>query len=139
MRFFKYFISFFTTITTAILFVVAVSTAMNDSKTICRNILFHVLGAGAITAFVTALFFYREIKSRKQYLLITAAHYVVLCVIMIFWGLQFGWISLSFNGIIMMIIDVALVYIITALCSYLLLKKEAEEINRALIERNRDK
>lgn len=138
MKFLKSFISFFTVITTAILIIVAIDTALAGYESINRYIALQVLGAGAITALVTALIFCVNIKTKKQFFILTTLHYVLLCSVMITLGVWFGWIKFSVLGALMMAIYVAAVYIIVSVLMYILAKKEADELNRALNERNRN-
>jgi len=102
-----------------------------------KYILLQVAAAGAITALVSAIAFYKEPKTSKQFWIVNAIHYVLMCVIMIFIGLWFGWLSLELKGILSMVISVALVYAITFTLNYLLAKKDADEINKALQRRRK--
>ena len=73
----------------------------------------------------------------KQYIIVSVIHYFCLCAIMIFFGMQFGWIGKDVISCVLMVIMVAFVYGITFLMNYILQKKEADEINKALRERNK--
>ncbi len=138
MNFFKRFLHFFVAITTAIVFVVAIDGAISDYEMIPKHTMFQILGAGAVTALVTAAIFGYEPKTRKQYLIQSVVHYVILCGIMVSAGIMFGWIDATLFGIMMMCVYVAVVYFIVFVVSYLLLKKEADRFNEAL-ERRRSK
>ncbi len=137
MRFVKSFIEWFTTITTAILMVCALTICL-DGSGVPSNILRDLLIAGALTSLVTTIIFLYDYKEWKTFLVASLIHYVLLCVIMIFLGIQFGWMRLDLGGLVMMSVDVALVYAIVVLFTYVLCKKEADELNQALRERNRD-
>lgn len=136
IKFFKGFLSFFTTITTAILIIVAVDIGISDYGTMPDNLPLRIIAAGFITSAVTAAAFSIDIKTRKQYFIMTAVHYVLLCGIMSGLGIWFGWISAEVLGVLIMCGYVAAVYIIVFVITYLLQKKEADELNRALKERN---
>lgn len=137
MRFLKTFISFFSTITVGILIVCAVNICLSPHYVIPRSILFDILLAGFVTAAVTTAIYSREITSHKQFLLTSAVHYVLLCIIMIGFGVWFGWMDLDIGGVVMMMVSVAVVYALTFLMNYILAKKEADEINKALEQRNK--
>ena len=136
MRFIKSFISYFTTITTTVLALVGITTAIEGYEHLSKYILFQILASGAATAFITTLILCREIRTRKQFLLLTALHYVLLCGTMIGLGVWFDWIESSFAGIVEMAAYVAVVYVVVFLTTYFLRKREADAINRALRKRN---
>lgn len=137
MKFLKSFVNFFATITTGILIVCAVNFFLSDSTEIPGDTLFQILISGLATALITAVFYYKEIKTHKQFLIILAAHYVLLCGIMIGLGVWFGWMDFNAAGIIMMLISVAVVYGLTILMNYIAAKKDADEINMMLEQMNR--
>lgn len=137
MKFLKSFVRFFSTITTCILIVCAVNFFLSDSTEIPGDTLFRILLSGFATALVTAVFYYREIKTHKQFLIIIILHYVLLCGIMIGLGVWFGWMDFDLGGIIMMLVSVAVVYALTMLMNYIVAKKDADEINRMLEQMNR--
>ena len=135
MRFIRSFIGYFTTITTTVLALVGITTAIEGYEHLSKYILFQILASGAATAFITTLILCREIRSRKQFLLLSALHYVLLCGAMIGLGLWFGWTDRSFIGIALMAFYVAVVYVFVFLITYFTGKREADAINRALKER----
>lgn len=138
MKFFKLFLHFFSTITLGITLVCGLNLmTASEFYVVPKYILLQVAAAGAITALVSAIAFYKEPKTSKQFRIVNAIHYVLMCVIMIFIGLWFGWLSLELNGILSMVISVALVYAITFTLNYLLAKKDADEINKALQRRRK--
>lgn len=137
MKFLKSFVSFFSTITTGILIVCAVNFLLSDSTEIPGDTLFQILLSGFATSLATVPFYYREITSRKKFLIIIAVHYVLLCGIMIGLGVWFGWMDFDLGGIIMMLVSVAVVYALTMLMNYIVAKKDADEINKMLEQMNR--
>ena len=139
MNFIKGFLNFFTTITSCILLMVAVSYTFGDYCSMSENILWDIIISGAVTALVTAAVYSVEFRSKKHYAVMTVLHYVLLCGVMIFLGANFGWIIFDFEGILMMIIDVALVYVMVFIITYLVCKKEADKLNEALERKYRDK
>ena len=136
MRFIRSFIDYFTTITTTVLALVGITTAIEGYEHLSKYILFQILASGAATAFITTLILCREIRSRKQFLLLSALHYVLLCGAMIGLGVWFGWMERSFADIALMAFYVAVVYVFVFLITYFTGKREADAINRALSERN---
>ena len=137
MRFIKTFVNYFATLTTAILIVCALNIQLTGYESLDKLILWQIIFAGAVTALVTAVFFLKDIKSMKQYIIVSVIHYFCLCAIMIFFGMQFGWIGKDMLSCTLMAVMVAAVYAMTFLMNYILQKKEADEINKALKERNK--
>ena len=137
MKFFKGFLNFFTSITTAITVVVSLVVLLNGYSGLSEYITLQILGAGAATALLTTIIYSFEFRSRKHFLVMTAIHYVLLCITMNILGTTFGWTNTTPVNIIAMCIYVAVVYVIVYAITYVLMKKEADELNRALNERNR--
>lgn len=137
MKFLKAFLNFFTSITTAITAVLSVVVLVSGYEGLSPFITLQILSAGAITALLTAAVYSVEFRSKKHFLIMTAVHYVLLCITMAVLGAVFGWTGTSVPGIVMMCIYVAVVYIIVYAITYVLMKKEADKLNRALNERNR--
>lgn len=137
MKFFKSFLNFFTAITTAITAVVGAVTLINGYTDLSPYIALQILGSGAVTALITTIIFSFESKSKKHFILMTAIHYILLCIAMNIIGIMFGWMGATAVDILMMCADVAVVYVIVFAITYVLMKKEADELNRALSERNK--
>lgn len=110
---------------------------LNGYSGLSEYITLQILGAGAATALLTTIIYSFEFKSRKHFLVMTAIHYVLLCITMNILGTTFGWTNTTPVNIIAMCIYVAVVYVIVYAITYVLMKKEADELNRALNERNR--
>ena len=139
MKFIKGFLNFFTVITSCILLMVAISHTLGDYTGISENILWDIILSGAVTALVTAAIYSIDFKSQKQFVIMTLVHYLLLCIVMVFLGTNFGWITFDFRGILMMAVDVALVYIMVFVITYLVYKKEADQLNEALEKKYRNK
>jgi hypothetical protein len=137
MKYIKSYISYFTAIATAILIIVTIIETMNSYESVSKYLLPEILAASALTALITTIILCREIKTEKQFLILFPVHFLLLCAVMIGLGLLFGWIDVSFGGILCMVFYVALVYAIVFAINYILAKKEAEELNAALNKRNR--
>lgn len=138
MKFVKLFLSLFTTITTAIVFVISLEFMTSDDPLISKYIMLQILGAGAITALVTCIGFSIEFKKQWHAVIASIVHYIVLCIIMTAIGVWFGWTDFHLKGVIYMALCVAIVYVIVFAISYILMKKEADELNKALKERNKE-
>ena len=136
MKFLKRFLGFFSVITTAVLIVVTV-TVISGYESLSPYITLQVLISGAVTAIVTAAVYSVDFRSRKHFIIMTLIHYILLCIVMGTLGVLFGWIDKNPAGIIMMCIYVAVVYAIVFGMTYILAKREADELNRALDERNK--
>ncbi len=142
MKFIKSLLSFFCTITTAIVFIININFLTVDYTIISKHIMLHILLASFTTALVTAIFFsFAEKYSHHLFpgIVGTILHFLSLCAVMFVFGvLWFGWFELSFEGILSMVISVAIVYVIVYGVSYILMKREADELNRALKERTKE-
>lgn len=121
-------------ITTGILIVTATMYTIMGEETMPVNTLWKILLAGVLTTGVTVCF-----KPWKGWGYIGyALHYLALCAVMVSSGSMFGWIELSWSGILFMMLDVAIVYVI-AFGAYLLVDlRQAKEINERLKEKYRD-
>lgn len=117
---------------------VGILTLIGGYAELSPYILLQILGAGAVTALLTAAIYSVEFKSRKHFFIITAIHYALLCIIMNVLGTAFGWMSATVIGIVMMCIYVAVVYVIVYAITYVLMKREADSINKALRNKYRD-
>ena len=131
-------IKYFMYITTAIIIICALNITLSGNDTMSSNTLWQIIISGAATAVVTAIVYSREVSTTKGFITMMAVHYVILCVVMTFLGVMFGWMELCNPGIIMMVISVALVYVITFLSRYLLDKKQADLFNETLKNKYRD-
>lgn len=142
MKFFTEFLKYFVIITTGVLLMCAVNVSFSETggTTLSLGVtLWQILGAGAVTALVTVLVFKRECSTKKQFIAMGVIHYILICVIMITLGVLFGWMDLNIGGIMMMTVSVALVYLFTYAVSYISAKHQADEFNRALNEKYKDK
>jgi len=135
MKFFTELCRYFVQITTGVLIVCTVNFLLYGSADIPGSTLWQILLSGFLTAFATTIAYSFEPRSTKQFVIMTAIHYVVICIIMIFLGNSFGWLSLNFAGIIMMAISVAIVYAFTMLVTYFTSKKDADDLTKALENR----
>jgi glucan phosphoethanolaminetransferase (alkaline phosphatase superfamily) len=131
----KSYISYFTAIATAILVIVTIDAATSSYESVSKYLSLDILVAAAVTALITTIISCREIKTRRQFLILFPVHFLLLCASMIGLGLLFGWIDASFGDILSMVFYVALVYVIVFAINYILAKKEADALNEALDKR----
>ena len=142
MKFFTEFLKYFVIITTGVLLMCAVNVSLSETggESLAVGItLWQILGAGAVTAFVTALVYMRECKTKKQFIVMVIIHYILICAIMVTLGVLYGWMDFNIGGIIMMTVSVALVYLFTYAVRYFSDIRQADEFNRALKEKYKDK
>lgn len=128
------FLLWFVCITVGILIICAISFALSGEEILPKSILWQILLAGFITAIVTTFLHPLEHEGIGGHLL----QYAILCAIMIFFGIQFGWIPKSLAGAVTMIVDVALVYAFTTAVSLLMFYKQTNAMNKALQEKYPD-
>ena len=121
-------------ITTGILIVTAIMFSLVGEETMPVNTLWKILLAGLLTTGVTVCF-----KPWKNWGIVGyICHYTALCVVMIVSGCLFGWMNFNLAGVLGMMIDVAVVYLIAFLTYWLIDLKQAEDINKRLQERYKD-
>lgn len=139
MNFLKTFINFFSTITLGIIFVCAVNMSMSPNYDIPNTVLWQILLAGLVTSLLTviSIFLFNGINTTIKLIIAGIIHYIIMCIVMIGFGVWFDWMNFDAKGIIMMLISVAIVYLIAFLLNYIILKKEADDINSALEEHNK--
>ena len=138
MRPIKELIKWFLYITTGIVIVCAINFAVADVEVISKDTFWQILLSAFLTAFLTWVLCPTEENRKSVFWIRTCLHYLALCVVMVFFGNWFGWISLSVSGIIMMMLDVALVYVINFVVYYVIDAKNAEAINLKLKEKYSD-
>ncbi len=134
----KVFINLFTTITSVITIVCAVNMAFVPDYDVPNAVLWQVLLSGFVTALLT--FFGIKIfwgtNSKIKLIILGVIHYILMCAVMIGFGTWFDWMNFDVKGIAMMTISVAVVYLVTLFMNYIIIKKEADDINSALEEYN---
>jgi hypothetical protein len=94
-----------------------------------------IMACSFLTSLVTTAYFSYNPKKPITVpvrILLSCAHYLVLCVIVMTLGVQFEWFHFHTKGVIFVVLSVAGVYFITALISYILSKGEANEMTNAL-------
>lgn len=123
MRRLSDFIKWYTYITISILIVCAVVFTIYNTKSI---------------PLVTVLSVLKEENRRWLLAVRHVLHYVLLCIIMIICGNFFGWMSLNFQGIAMMVGAVAVVYLLAFGAYCVTDLKQANEINQKLKEKYRE-
>lgn len=133
MKILSNYIKWFLYINTGILIVTAINFPLAGVESMPINTLWNILFSALVTTVVTVFFSPREerkIKMPFQYIM----HYLTLCAVMIFFGNMFGWIHLNVGGVVMMMVDVALVYVIAFVVYYILDIRQADAINKKLKE-----
>lgn len=133
------FIRWFLYITPCVLFVCAANIQISGDDTIPVRTLWEILLSGFLTALVTIFMRPNEQDNARISIIKIAAHYFVLCVVMIICGSLFGWMKFTPAGIIMMLVSVAVVYLLVYISGYYIDKKQADEINRELKGRYSEK
>ncbi len=103
---------------------------MIDSANIWR-----IFIISAATSLLTAGFF--SIDPRKPMkkivnILLTVGHFLGLYAIVYCCGTWFGWFEASLDGLLSVLISVAIVYAFTTVIHMILVKKETDDLNEAL-------
>ncbi|MED9903637.1 MAG: DUF3021 family protein [Lachnospiraceae bacterium] len=132
------FIKWFFYITTSILIVCAVGFGLDGEAQIPAASLWQILVSGFLTTIVTVLIVFRECNKKSTIFLKHFFHYLALCAVMILCGHWFGWLDFDFDGILMMAISVAVVYILSAGAYCIIDLRQASEINQRLKDKYDD-
>lgn len=132
------FIRWFFYITTCVLFVCAANVQISGTEVISNIVLWEILLAGFITSIVTVILRPGEHDSARISIIKIIVHYFVLCGVMIVCGCWFDWMELNAQGIVMMMISVAVVYLLVYSAGYWLDRKQADEINQKLSGKYKD-
>ena len=135
MKAFIEFIKYYLYITTGILIVCTINLIIAGNEFISVSTLWQILLSGFLTTAVTILLVSKEKNAKPPGIIQYFIHYAVLCIVMMLCGYQFGWMNFDFQGIIMMVVSVAAVYMITFLSDYMINLYYANEINRKLKEK----
>lgn len=133
----KDFVQWFVYITSGILIVCAVNFSLYGDGTIPCYTLWEILLSAFLTTFVTVLLMPDGKTGIKHMILGRMFHYICLSVVMIGCGTLFGWMNINIEGIVMMLVSVGCVYLFSFGIGYLLDKKIADDVNRALQERRK--
>lgn len=136
MKFLAELIKYFTYITTGIIFAFIINVAVVGVESVPVVMIAEIPAAGFVTALITAIIFEKDVKTKKGMFLLCVIHFILLSIVMIVIGLLFEWINRDAQGIILMLLCVAFVYGFTSAVSYFTAKKEADEINAALKNKN---
>lgn len=128
-------LKWFLIINTAIMLVVWINIFRYD--TIRISIIPQIFCASFVTSLITTAFFSFNPKKPITVpfrILLSTAHYLVLCAAIMTLGTLFNWFERSLSGGIKVAISVAGVYFIAAVVSYLISKSDADEMTNALKE-----
>ena len=140
MRFLKEFCRFFVQITTGILIICAINYSVWGSGELPANILWQIVLSGAVTAVITEIVMsLPEPETKKRFVLYTALHYVVLCIVMSVIGMLFDWVSKTVLGVLLMCLSVAAVYAFTMAVTYFTSKRDADDLTKLIRSKYRKK
>lgn len=128
---FQVFVQCFVTVATGSLVVAAVTYSLTPA-TPTDITLWQILLSAGLCALPTALLFPPENAGKLRTRAGLGLHFVSLCVIMVLCGRWFGWVGPSVAEAAVMVGYVVLVYGFTFGVSFLLSKRETDEMNRQL-------
>lgn len=132
------FIKCFLYITTGVLIVCGASFTFSGVEMVPVDTFWKVLFSGFVTTLVTVLILPKEEDGKVKTYIKFALHYIALCIVMSLFGVWFGWMDFDFSGIVMMVVDVGLVYLLTFFAYYIIDRKQADDINKRLREKYGD-
>lgn len=129
------FVRYFLYITVGIFGICGISYTIAGVETVTVDIFGMILLSAFATTLATVLIVPKENDGKVKACVKFILHYMVLCVIMSFLGIRFGWVDFDFAGIATMIMDVGFVYLFVFIAYYLIDRKQADEINEMLQEK----
>lgn len=138
MKRFGIFVKWFLYITTGILIVCGINYTLAGVETITVDVFWKILLSAFATTVATVLIHPQEEDGKIKSYIKLALHYVTLCMIMVLLGGWFGWTAFDFGGVLTMMADVGLVYLLAFLSYYIIDYKQADEINKMLKEKYGD-
>ena len=137
MRYLKEIVKYFTCITTGIVILfIVLCFIQDDTDGISTVTLAEIPAAALLTSVVTVFFYPSEEKPAKSFRIQLLIHYVLLCVVMNVAGVLFGWIEFGLTDILLMCVSTAAVYAFTYAVTYISSMQDADELNRALKDKN---
>lgn len=131
MRFITDTFKYFVTITTGILLIFIIVMLTNEMDSLSFRFIAEIPLMGLITAIITALIQRGEVPL-KQFIIRVIVHYLLICLTMSVAAVLFKWVTFTFGGIMSIVLSTAGVYVFTYLATYIMSKKEADELNSAL-------
>jgi len=130
----KKFVSWFLSITTGILIMTTITIVGEGFDEIPTSILWRILISGAITSFITTIFYAKRVPDNRV-LIHMILHYLSMCIAMVLMGSWFGWMEVTVLGVIIMCASVALVYVFVYATNYFINLRDTNEINKKLKEK----
>lgn len=132
------FVKWFLYITVGILIVCGISYVLAGVEMVMVDVFGMILLSAFVTALATVLITPKDEDGKVKSCVKIVLHYIILCVIMCFLGVWFGWMHFDLAGIAMMVVDVGLVYLLAFVAHYIVDVKQAGEINKMLQEKYGD-
>lgn len=131
----RIFLKWYFYITVGILIVCAVHFTLSDIEKVPADTFWKILLSGFLTTLVTVIFAPDDESTKVRLAIKFAIHYAGLCLVMIFCGSLFGWITPNPEGVAAMMLDVGVVYLFVVVANYLIDVSQAREINKRLQEK----
>ena len=138
---FKRALPLFVQITTGILIICAINYSVWGNGELPANILWQIVLSGAVTAVITEIVMSlpEPENKKKRFVLYTALHYVVYCIVMSVIGMLFDWVSKTVLGVLLMCLSVAAVYAFTMAVTYFTSKRDADDLTKLIRSKYRKK
>lgn len=129
------YIKWFVYITTGIFLVCAISFTLEGATEMPVSTFWKILLESLVATVVTVFLQPKEDDGTGKTWIKFALHYLSLCIIMCCFGIWFEWIHFSVVGILIMVLDVAIVYALCTTVYYLVDVRQAKGINKMLQEK----
>lgn len=101
------------------------------------NILWRIASISLIIAIINTALFSKDKLSKKEFMLRTILHYILVNIVVIGSAYIFEWINNSMSQIISLIIIILAVYVFVFLLTYQSDKQAAEKLNERISEYNK--
>ena len=134
MKFFSDVLKYFVSITTGVILIFIIIMLVNGDTGMYLSTLIEIPSLALLTAVITAVI-HRGEPEQKQFIKRMIVHFVLISVVVSAAGVIFGWVNLSFGGIMIMLVCNTAVYAFTYSMTYIFSKKEADELNEALMRK----
>lgn len=131
--FFKNFFMYFPAITTGTLLACA---TLNSQETLPSDILWQIVIVGLLGGFITSLLIVNFDIPKKEAIVRSVIHYILINCLILGVGYYFGWYDFSLTSVIIMIITIILVYVFVLGISFFGHKQTANRINQELRRRD---
>lgn len=118
-------------ITVSVLFCTGISELASGTKSLCIDYPFIIIITGIVGALPSFLFYFRNEPTQKQFWLRMVIHFFIVEGIIICEGAFVDWYHEFLEALILFLM-VLFIYLFVVLCTFIMYRNTANEINKAL-------